>query len=307
MMLSEIASRPAMNEINARRLDIDALRALRAIRLHGGVTRAAEALGLTQSAVSHKIKRMETSLGCQLLDRRPGGGMFTSEGAALLDYAARILDLHDEALISFARSDLAGRILLGLTEDTTCSDLSRILGRFRRQHPHVAVRTKVRMSLVLRAMLERGEMDVAIVQVFAHEVRPTDLVLFRENLHWVKSRELSLAPDGPIPFLSFDDDCFYRRWAIDIGQDGGAELETVFECSSAAGIVAAVNAGLGVALLSDRHLRPDMEILDNSLPAPPELVYVVRRAKKTRNPALESLISEIGTEVSRYGKLALAG
>ena len=296
-----------MNEINARRLDIDALRALRAIRLHGGVTRAAEALGLTQSAVSHKIKRMETSLGCQLLDRRPGGGMFTSEGAALLDYAARILDLHDEALISFARSDLAGRILLGLTEDTTCSDLSRILGRFRRQHPHVAVRTKVRMSLVLRTMLERGEMDVAIVQVFAHEVRPTDLVLFRENLHWVKSRELSLAPEGPIPFLSFDDDCFYRRWAIDIGQDGGAELETVFECSSAAGIVAAVNAGLGVALLSDRHLRPDMEIVDNSLPAPPELVYVVRRAKKTRNPALESLISEIGTEVSRYGKLALAG
>lgn len=296
-----------MNEINARRLDIDALRALRAIRLHGGVTRAAEALGLTQSAVSHKIKRMETSLGCQLLDRRPGGGMFTSEGAALLDYAARILDLHDEALISFARSDLAGRILLGLTEDTTCSDLSRILGRFRRQHPHVAVRTKVRMSLVLRAMLERGEMDVAIVQVFAHEVRPTDLVLFRENLHWVKSRELSLAPEGPIPFLSFDDDCFYRRWAIDIGQDGGAELETVFECSSAAGIVAAVNAGLGVALLSDRHLRPDMEIIDNSLPAPPQLVYVVRRAKKTRNPALENLISEIGTEVSRYGKLALAG
>ena len=296
-----------MNEINARRLDIDALRALRAIRLHGGVTRAAEALGLTQSAVSHKIKRMETSLGCQLLDRRPGGGMFTSEGAALLDYAAKILDLHDEALISFARSDLAGRILLGLTEDTTCSDLSRILGRFRRQHPHVVVRTKVRMSLVLRAMLERGEMDVAIVQVFAHEVRPTDLVLFRENLHWVKSRELLLAPEGPIPFLSFDDDCFYRRWAIDIGQDGGAELETVFECSSAAGIVAAVNAGLGVALLSDRHLRPDMEIVDNSLPAPPELVYVVRRAKKTRNPALESLISEIGTEVSRYGKLALAG
>ncbi|MCX8568352.1 LysR family transcriptional regulator [Aminobacter sp. MET-1] len=296
-----------MNEINARRLDIDALRALRAIRLHGGVTRAAEALGLTQSAVSHKIKRMETSLGCQLLDRRPGGGMFTSEGTALLDYAAKILDLHDEALITFARSDLAGRILLGLTEDTTCSDLSRILGRFRRQHPHVAVRTKVRMSLVLRAMLERGEMDVAIVQVFAHEVRPTDLVLFRENLHWVKSRELLLDPEGPIPFLSFDGDCFYRRWAIDIGQDGGAELETVFECSSAAGIVAAVNAGLGVALLSDRHLRPDMEILDNSLPAPPQLVYVVRRAKKTRNPALESLISEIETEVSRYGKLALAG
>lgn len=296
-----------MNEINTRRLDIDALRALRAIKLHGGVTRAAEALGLTQSAVSHKVKRMETSLGCELLDRRPGGSMFTREGQGLLEYALKILGLHDEALVSFAKSDLAGRILLGFTEDTTCSDLSRILGRFRRLHPQVAVRTKVRMSLVLRSMLEHGELDVAILQVFAHEVRPTDVVLFRENLHWVKSRDLSLGPEEAIPFLSFDDDCFYRRWALDISQDGGADLETVFECSSAAGIVAAVNAGLGVALLSDRHLHPDMEIIDTRLPAPPSLAYVVRRARKTRNPALESLICEIESEVSRYGRLALAG
>ncbi len=311
-LLQEISSSPAMKmkkikEINTRRLDIDALRALRAIKLHGGVTRASDALGLTQSAVSHKVKRMETSLGCELLDRRPGGGMFTPEGEGLLEYAMKILGLHDEALVNFAKSDLAGRILLGFTEDTTCSDLSRILGRFRRLHPQVSVRTKVRMSLALRSMLERGELDLAIVQVFAHEVRPADVVLFRENLHWVKSRELSLNLDETIPFLSFDDDCFYRRWAMDIGQDGGADLETVFECSSAAGIVAAVNAGLGVALLSDRHLRLDMEILDDRLPAPPSLAYIIRRAKKSRNLALDSLVSEIEAEISRYGRLALVG
>jgi molybdenum-dependent DNA-binding transcriptional regulator ModE len=63
----------AMNDLTTRRLDIDALRALRAIRQHGGVTRAGEALGLTQSAVSHKIKRLETSLDCDLLNRRSGG------------------------------------------------------------------------------------------------------------------------------------------------------------------------------------------------------------------------------------------
>lgn len=296
-----------MIETSSRRLDIDALRALRAIKMHGGVTRAADALGLSQSAVSHKIKRMETSLGCDLLDRRPGGGTFTPDGDALLAYAGKILGLHDEALVSLAKADLAGRILLGLTEDTTCSDLSRILGRFRRLHPQVAVRTKVRMSLVLRSMLERGELDVAIIQVFAHEVRPADIVLLREELHWVKSRDLELEQGSPVPFLSFDEDCFYRRWAIDIGQDGGADLETVFECSSAAGIVAAVQAGLGVALLSDRHLRPEMEIIGERLPAPPPLAYVARRAKKARNPALESFVSEVQAEISRYGKLALAG
>ncbi|GCA50945.1 HTH-type transcriptional regulator YofA [Sinorhizobium sp. KGO-5] len=296
----------AMKELNGRRLEIDALRALWAIRHHGGITRAAEALGLSQSAVSHKVKRLETSLDCDLLGRKPGGAMFTAAGEDLLDYAGRILGLHDEALLSLSKTSLKGRIALGLTEDTACSDLARILARFRRLHPHVAVRTKVRMSLVLRAMLDRGELEAAILQVFAHEVRPTDVVLFREELHWVKHPELSLPQQGPIPFLSFDDECFYRRWALDIGQDGGVVLETVFECASAAGIVAAVNSAMGVALLSGRHLRPEMQIVSEHLPAPPALAYVVRRARKARNSALETLVAEIEKEISRYGGLVLA-
>ena len=51
----------------SQRMDIDVLRTLKAIQDHGGVTRAAEHLALTQSAVSHKIRRFEDSLGCQLL------------------------------------------------------------------------------------------------------------------------------------------------------------------------------------------------------------------------------------------------
>lgn len=295
-----------MKEFNNRRLEIDALRALWAISHHGGVTRAAEALGLSQSAVSHKIKRLETSLECDLLSRKPGAPVFTAAGEDLLDYAGRILGLHDEALLSLSKTPLAGRVFLGLTEDTACTDLARILGRFRRLHPYVSVRTKVRMSLVLRGMLERGELDAAIVQVFAHEVRPTDIVLFRERLHWVKHPDLFLPPNAPIPFLSFDDECFYRRWAFDIGQDGGVVLETVFECSSAAGIVAAVTSAMGIALLSDRHLRPEMEIITQGLTEPPALAYVVRRARKARNPVLDALVTEIENEISRYGGLVLA-
>lgn len=295
-----------MTEFNSRRLEIDALRALWAVRHHGGVTRAAEALGLSQSAVSHKIKRLETNLGCDLLSRTSGAPMFTAAGEDLLHYAGRIISLHDEALLSLTKTPLAGRIALGLTEDTTCTDLSRILGRFHRLHPGVTVRTKVRMSLVLRAMLDRGELDAAIIQVFAHEVRPADVVLFREKLHWVKHSALPLPKSGSIPFLSFDDECFYRQWALDISQDGGLLLETVFECTSAAGIVAAVTSGLGLALLSERHLRPDMQVVTSLLPSPPDLAYVVRRARKTRNTALDTLIAEIEADIGRYGGLNLA-
>lgn len=295
-----------MIEINSRRLEIDALRAMRAIKHHGGITKAAAALGLSQSAVSHKIRRLELSLDCELLSRRTGGPAFTTAGQELLDYASKILDLHDEALRSLAKTPLSGRLLLGFTEDTACSDLARVLGRFKKLHPNVAVKTKVRMSLVLRGMLERAELDAAVVQIFEHEVRPTDVVLYNEALRWVSHPELELRGEEPIPFLSFDDDCFYRKWALDVGRDD-VVLEMVFECSSSAGIVSAVNAGMGVALLSDRHIRRNMRLITDRLPAPPSLAYVVRRARKARNPALDSLIAEIQAEVGRQGGLALIG
>ena len=295
-----------MAGVMSRRLDVDALRAIVAIEKHGGVTRAAEVLGLSQSAVSHKIRRLEASLDCEILSRRANAPMFTTAGHDLLGYARRILGIHDEAILSLSKSTLQGKIALGMTEDTTCTDLSRILGRYRRLYPQVSVRTQVRMSLALQEMLGQGALDAAIIQVFKHEVRPADILLFRETLHWVKSPDLFLPKGDPIPFLSFDENCFYRRWGLDLGQDEGAVFETVFECSSAAGIIAGVTSGLGVALLSQRHLHPNMEIIDKDFPKPPDLAYVIRRARNPRNPALETLVREIEAEVRRYGVLQIA-
>ena len=199
-----------MTDFTSRRLEIDALRALWAIRHHGGITRAAEALGLSQSAVSHKIKRLETSLDCDLLSRKPGASMFTAAGEDLLDYAGRILSLHDEALLSLSKTSLAGRVALGLTEDTTCTDLARILGRFRRLHPNVSVRTKVRMSLILRGMLERGELDAAIVQVFEVGERYSELevnALLRAFHDDVAALRRYLVDEG---FLSREQSVYWR-------------------------------------------------------------------------------------------------
>lgn len=124
-------------------------------------------------------------------------------------------------LLSLTKTDLSGRIELGITEDTTCTDLSRILVRFSRLHPQVSVRICVSMSLVLRAALECVEMDAVIILVFAHEIRSTDVVLCRERLNWMKSLDLPSPGNGSVPFLLFDEDCFYHHWSWDIGQDCG--------------------------------------------------------------------------------------
>ena len=278
------------------RLEIDALRALLAISTYGGVTRAAEHLALSQSAVSHKIRRLEQSLECGLLTRRAGGPTFTEAGSRLLDYARRMVDLHDEALAALGTKSLAGTIHLGMTEDTTTSDIARILGRFTRTHPEIDVRTRSSQSLNIQAWLKAGELDVAVIQVPASEVSKDDLVLFDDSVHWVKSPDLAVDPAGPVPFLSFDSNCFYKQWGFSEGQAEGHRLDNVLECPSAAGIQAAVRAGLGVALLNGLHVTRDMEIIEGVFPPPPDITFVARTRPRSRNKAVKALVEEIARE-----------
>ena len=284
----------------SRRLDIDALRALQAIAVQGGVTRAADHLALSQSAVSHKIKRLEETIGCGLLNRRPGAPLLTEEGHRLLGYAHRILNLHDEALQSLSTRTLSGKIRLGMTEDTTSSGLARILGRFTRLFPDVAVRTHVAQSLTLQDQLKSGTIDLAVMQIFAHDIRANDRVLYRDSLVWAKAIDLDLDGDRPLPFLSYDDNCFYRRWMLEQEASTGRTFETVLECASNAGIIAGVESGLGVAILNRRHLSKRMVVLEDGFAEPPDIAYVVRTSTKSVSKAVHALAEEIEREASEF-------
>ncbi len=280
----------------ASKLEIDALRALRTIGTHGGVTKAANQMGLSQSAVSHKIRRLENALDCDLLARQAGGSLFTEAGKRLHDYALRIISLHDEALADLGKKSLDGTIRLGMTEDATTSDIAGILGRFTRLYPSVNVRTRTSQSLNVQTWLDSGELDLEMMQVFKEDVCENDLVLFEDSLHWVKSCDLVLDPSRSIPFLSFDNNCFYRKWGFSEGLQQGHSFEKVLECPSAAGIQSGVRSGLGIALLNGLHITPDIEIIKNLLPTPPSITFVARTNPKSRSASVKTLVNEIARE-----------
>ncbi len=275
----------------AERLEIDVLRTLKAIDDHGGITRAADRLALSQSAVSHKIRRFERNTGCRLLRRKPGGAVFTEEGQRLVDYANRILAIHDEAWRGIHRHALEGRVQLGITEEIVSSGLSLVLGRFARLYPAIQVQTRVEQSLVLDRWLEAGDIDMAVMQVFAPERRATDLWLQSDQLLWVGARDYDPVDPAELPFIAFDQNCFYRRWAMHRFERDEKNLRVVLECASNEGVLSAVSAGMGVALIARRHLRPDMIELD--LPAPPSIEFVIRLDDAAAEPPLIALRDEI--------------
>ena len=290
----------------AERLEIDAMRALCAIGTSGGVTNAARQLGVSQSAVSHKIKRLESALDCTLLARQSGGPLFTAAGKRLHDYALRIVNLHDEALSDLGKKNLNGAIRLGMTEDATTSDIAGILGRFTRVYPSVSVRTRTSQSLNVQAWLQADELDLAMMQVFTTDIEPQDQALFDDTLYWVKSKDYELDLARPIPFLSFDTNCFYRKWGFSEVLQEVQSFEKVLECPSAAGIQSGVRSGLGIALLNGMHVTDDMDVIENLFPLPPSITFVARVNPKSRSAPVKALVSEIAREFRVPASLSAA-
>ena len=124
-------------------LDIDTMRALIAIEETGGITSAAEKLNLSQSAVSHKIKRLEERFNRQLLYRNKSRVHFNYDGEKLLGYAHKIIRLHDEACAGFLSSDLSGNLRLGITEDVSAPGIAQILSSFTTSYPNVVLTSRV--------------------------------------------------------------------------------------------------------------------------------------------------------------------
>lgn len=171
----------------------DALLAFEAVARLGGMTRAAEELGLTQSAVSHRIRRLEDFMGAPLLERRADGVVPTSAGAAVLDSLRdiidRVADLRGRCL-SAAAPD---RLRVGVGAALADHWLVRRLPGFRARHPDLAIELKVVES---EAPERAAGLDLRILWMPASEARAssTQRPLFREHVFPVCSP--AILPQG---------------------------------------------------------------------------------------------------------------
>lgn len=263
----------------------------------GGVTRAAKALNLTQSAVSHKIKRLEEKIGRPLFARSGGEFRPTADGYQLLEYAARIVNIHDEAVAQFFRQELSGELRLGITQTVSTSGITKILTRFSRVYPEVALFTRVEHSPVLRSLLEDGEIDLALLHAFEHEVRPDDHIIWQDNLVWAESEDFRKSEHQQLPLITFYRNCFYRSWAIEYLKKQGQSVRVVLECTHIEGVVAAIKSGLGISLINQGHLKPGIRESKLPLPRPPRVYHVARFGTGTPTQQAQTLLAAIKGEL----------
>lgn len=242
------------------RLDVESLRVFRELVAADGFTAAADRLGVTQSAVSHKIRRLEERIGLDLLLRDGQSFVLTADGRDLLAHADAIVDAHDRAVDSLHRSTVSGTVRLGCNEEVAATQLAEVAGRFGRTHPDVALEIRVRDSAVVAGWVDDGSVDVALIQVLdtGDAVRSGDDVWRRDELTVVQAVDAAFDDADEVPLISFGPDCLYEPWFASAMADAGRGWRTVMECPSIQGVQAAVAAGLGVAVLNTPHITDAM-------------------------------------------------
>ena len=272
-------------------LDMDVMRTLSAAQQLGGLNRAAERVGRSQSAVSQQMRKLEEQVGVPLFRKQGRGLALTEAGGVILSYARRILDLNDEAVTAARGAAVEGVVRFGLPGDFAETWLPQTLGRFNRAHPGVRVEVVVDRNRVLLERLDRGELDLALV--LGDTARKDAQRLATLPMQWIGPAGMNplIAPGEPLDLAVYHEPCFFRHAAIDALDKAGLAWRVAFTTSSPASLWAAVGAGLGVTLRTATGLPQTLQVLDEraGLPPTPKVDLCLYSAQTSPSPALARL------------------
>ena len=229
-------------------LDLDAVRAFLRIAELESFTRAAEAMGPTQAAVSLKLKRLEDRLGCRLFERTPRYVQLSPRGAAFLDHARDLLEAHDRALASLTRG--RQRIAIGISDHVAGPELPALIARMNAQDPQLAIEIRIGSSGDLLQGFDRRELDTVIVRL--HAGRDDGALLAEEQFGWFAAPGWRHRADEPLPIATMAEPCGVRALAGQLLGAAGVPWTESFVGGGVTAVAAAVTAGLGVAALSPR-------------------------------------------------------
>lgn len=273
--------------------DPDLLHTFAEIVEHGSFTQAATRIHRTQSAVSMQIRRLEEQLGCRLFERTGRTVRLTGQGQVFYDHARRILRAYREGLAAVNGRTLEGDVTVGLPDDLATSFLPRVLARFTQAFPWIRLNLVCEPSKRLIGQVAEGLIDVALVT--EGEGAVSGIVVRREPLVWVSSARHDVHEHDPVPLAIFHTGDIFRRSAVERLEAQGRRARIVATSPSFAGIGAAVDAGIAIAVVFFSSLRPGWRILgqQEKFPALPDLGIVLQRSSHEQSGVVDRLIDHI--------------
>lgn len=280
-------------------LDLVPLRSFLAVAQTLSFTQAAYRLGLRQPTVSEHIRKLEAACGRRLFSRDTHSVQMTADGEAMAGFARSMMEIDARARLHFERNEMQGHIRLGVSEDLVLTGLARILRQFTRHYPGVAIELSVDVSEILRARLDRGDVDLALVKQIVGDREGAGELIWREPLVWIAAPDYRLEQSQPLPLILLAPPAITRAAAIATLERSGVAWRLACTSSSQSGVHAAAVGGLGVAPHA-RSLVPAglVEVENTQLPPLGEIEFILIGSRKVRQDPWRALADAIKNSAS---------
>lgn len=238
----------------AATLDITTVQAFLLVADLQSFTRAAEALGTTQAAVSLKLQRLETLLGKRLVERSPRAVRLSADGACFLDRARALIAAHDRALSGEAPATQS--LSLGISDHAAGPELVPLLERLHAMSSNLTLAVTIGFSREMQDAYDAGELDAVIVR--QEGSRRGGEKLTEDEFGWFASRRLALPKGEALPLATLAPPCGVRAIAVRALDKAGFTWRERFVGGGVTAVVAAALAGLAIAPLARRIAPPGL-------------------------------------------------
>ena len=258
-------------------------------------TKAAHALGVTQPAVSAQIKRLQFLLDVELFDKSAPGVTLTDQGELVVNYGRRMLGINDQILTALVPASSSPPLRVGMPGDFASSILPRVVAEFQARTPQMRFQLRGDRSEYLLRDLRQGQLDLAIALTTSGPALDARHY-WREEVSWIHGPGTVIEPSGRLSVVTLNEGGLMHRITTSLLNQAERDYKIVFSAVSSNGLLAAVAAGLGVALLPRREVPPSIVICqDGILPKPPDVycgVYLRDRLDCERLEALADAMAE---------------
>lgn len=252
-----------------RRMELRQLRYFVAVAETGNISRAAQKIFLTQPALSRQIKALEEEIGQCLLERQAHSVRLTPAGEIMLREAREMLQHAEQVIERVRASSAGGRLRIGYAPSLASGMLSPAVASFTQVHPGTRVELFDLSTGEMLSGLEAGKLDVVVTVAHDNATRGLTWVpLLRSPWRLAVSHQHPLARQSRVkpeavarePLLVLRQRDYPEYWEAVTGwlQEQGLRARIAGEYDGADSLLAAVESGLGVALVSARtiHLFP---------------------------------------------------
>lgn len=229
-------------------IDISTVQAFLLVAELQSFTRAAEALGTTQAAVSMKLQRLEAVVGKRLVERSPRAVRLTADGAGFLDAARALMAAHDRALSG--QQPVRQQLSLGISDHVAGAELVPLLEKLHAVSPQLALSVSIGFSRSLLDGFDAGDLDAVIVR--QEGSRRGGEKLTEDEFGWFAAKRLKWQRGERLPLATLAPPCGVRAIAVRALDKAGIEWSEGFVGGGVAAVIAATLAGLAVAPLARR-------------------------------------------------------